>query len=708
MSGFVRRFDYMPTLDVLAEIEGVAIVDLMPPSIFLGRATGTVCLVGEWPAGPLATPTEADSAQRVTQGTFGGFSLSCSDPFSYDAGADAFTNPYSNGNAHAWLAGKKFRKLLLVRVDNTLAEGVHVRLTSSPAVAATGSIQIPAGGGASLVNRETFTLDDGYNPAVVFEFLSSGTVTPGRVAVAFTGGDNQATVAAAAKAAIDAERTAGRLALTTGAIAAGLFSLTNDYEGEHGNVAASDTVADAGFVVTGMSGGDGMGILLSDLTVPAGTRVYDASQTDREFALAQNVTFEKGTDLGTVGYTAFDPSDLAAKYATRTVSDVPVYSTKGVSENAVSDVDTVNATDLARAGIGAGTDRPDIVVTVSTGALDGASANTSALAALSSSAYDARYEAALLTTLPGASGGVADDVDMIACARESSAIRTALRDNARVASSQGIGRRALIRPPIGTTLAGAKTASSPGVAATRSKRVVYCFPHFVQRLPELAALDPNAEISSSEILVGADSAMATLLSQLAPELNPGQSTAEYADGGLLSFVLRLEPGLTGAADAATSFVIDDYIAMKANGIAGLRRDPDIAEWVFQSGVTSVDPTAYPAFAPINQVRMADFINDSMAAIAKRYSKKAKTASRFSSLVGDLVDFLEVLKSEDAPDLQRIDDFAVDTKSGNTASLKGTGVSIVQVKVSMLETLDVIVLQSQIGAGVEITSLDEAA
>ena len=86
---------------------------------------------------------------------------------------------------------------------------------------------------------------------------------------------------------------------------------------------------------------------------------------------------------------------------------------------------------------------------------------------------------------------------------------------------------------------------------------------------------------------------------------------------------------------------------------------------------------------------------------------SETRIEGQEVVARITRFLEVLKSEDAPDLQRINDFAVDTKSGNTASLKGTGVSIVQVKVSMLETLDVIVLQSQIGAGVEITSLDEA-
>lgn len=703
MAGLLRRFSYMPSLEVLGEIEGVAIIEVLPPSVFLGRVTGMVLLAGEWPAGPFNTPTQVDSSQAVIQGTFGGFALSCVDPFSY--ASSAFTNPYSNGNAFCWLSGKKFRRLTLVRVDNSLAEGVAIKLTSSPAVAATGSIQIPAGGGASMTNGDWFVLDDGYNAPVRFEYRSSGSAAAGSVAISFAGGDTQATVATSTRTAIN---NATGLDITAAAPVSGLIGLTNDAAGEHGNVTILEGVANAGFLVTGMSGGTGYGLLLADLVVPAGTRVYDASSTDREFALAQSVTFAKGTNLGTSGFTYFSSTDLAKRYTTRTVARIPVTSTKNTSESAVSDVDAVNSTDLFNGGIGAGTALPYVVVQASTGALDGSAANSAALTVLTSSQYDTRYDTALQSTMPG--DPAVDNVDMVASARESAAIRVSLLNNARSASSQGTGRRALSRPPIGTTLAGARGASSPGVGANRSKRNFYCYPHYKQRIPEIAELDPNAAISLPDILVGADAAMATVCSQLPPEYNPGQSTAEFQEGGILNFIQGLEPGLTNPSDATspTVFTLDDYIQMKASGIACLRRDAQIAEWVFQSGVTSVDPAVYPSLAPINRARFEDFVNDSLAAIAKKYNKKVKSTVRFDSLVGEFTDFMELLLAEDQPDAQRIAGYSINPNGGNTAQLAGTGISTIEVKTRMLETLDVIAILSTVGATVDVSAPDNGA
>ena len=47
MAGFVRRFSYVPGLDVIGQIEGVVIVDLPPPGAITGQNTGVVGLVGE-------------------------------------------------------------------------------------------------------------------------------------------------------------------------------------------------------------------------------------------------------------------------------------------------------------------------------------------------------------------------------------------------------------------------------------------------------------------------------------------------------------------------------------------------------------------------------------------------------------------------------------------------------------------------------------
>lgn len=119
--------------------------------------------------------------------------------------------------------------------------------------AATGSITTIVG--ADLVDGETFTLDDGTNPATIFEFDSNSSVTAGNVAVTFAGGDTATQVRDAIIAAING--VVGGLAITASPGGAAVVSLVNDALGTDGNVAITDTVADASFTHTGMSGGGG-------------------------------------------------------------------------------------------------------------------------------------------------------------------------------------------------------------------------------------------------------------------------------------------------------------------------------------------------------------------------------------------------------------------------------------------------------------------
>ena len=72
---------------------------------------------------------------------------------------------------------------------------------TSTSTAATGTITCVAG--VSLVDGETFTINDGVNAAVVFEFDSNGIVTPGRVGVTFTGAYTAGQVRDAVIAAIN-------------------------------------------------------------------------------------------------------------------------------------------------------------------------------------------------------------------------------------------------------------------------------------------------------------------------------------------------------------------------------------------------------------------------------------------------------------------------------------------------------------------------
>lgn len=120
-------------------------------------------------------------------------------------------------------------------------------------VAATGTITTV--GGANLVDGETFTLNDGINTPTVFEFDSGGGVTGANVAVPFTGGDSAATVAGAIQTAVNG--VGGTLLISAGSGGGAVTNLTHNRGGTVGNRAITDTVADAGFTTTGMTGGAG-------------------------------------------------------------------------------------------------------------------------------------------------------------------------------------------------------------------------------------------------------------------------------------------------------------------------------------------------------------------------------------------------------------------------------------------------------------------
>lgn len=115
--------------------------------------------------------------------------------------------------------------------------------------AATGSITVVAG--ANLVDGETFTIDDGFNSAVTFEFDSDASNPTN--AVTFTAGDTAEQVEAAIIAAINNVVTG--LIVTASDGGAGVVTLTHDRLSSAGNQTVTETVTDAGFVVSGLSGG---------------------------------------------------------------------------------------------------------------------------------------------------------------------------------------------------------------------------------------------------------------------------------------------------------------------------------------------------------------------------------------------------------------------------------------------------------------------
>lgn len=326
--------------------------------------------------------------------------------------------------------------------------------------------------------------------------------------------------------------------------------------------------------------------------------------------------------------------------------------------------------------------------------------NTSTInAALSESAIDAAYVSAIDAT--DDPNGVSHDANVIFSARQSNAIRKRLRTNAIESSADGcFGRMALVRPPLGTTKAMALSNSAePGVGAYRDQRVVYCYPGantFVPLIAQRGTAGGAGFTADGNVDVGADGFMASVLSQLPPEENPGQVTS------FMSSVNGLE-----SSPNVQNFKIGDYTNFRAKGIAALRMDDGVA--VFQSGVTSVDPSVTPQLRNIARRRMADFIQDTLARRAKAFGKKLATFVRRKAMTNEIRVFLEQLLSRNQPQFQRIAGYTLDDKSGNTASTLAQGLYRIIIKVRTLASLDSIVLQTTIGESVEVDEiLPEAA
>ncbi len=321
-------------------------------------------------------------------------------------------------------------------------------------------------------------------------------------------------------------------------------------------------------------------------------------------------------------------------------------------------------------------------------------------AALTESAIDAAYVTAIQKTKNVKS--VAQETNLIFSARQSNAVRSALKQNVIDASDEGcFGRVGFICPPLATTTRAIarSSASQPGVGTYRSQRIVYAYPGARTFVPQIATrgLAGGAGFTADgNIDVHYDSWEASTCSQLNPEENPGQLTTTQTG------IIDVETGNPDVQD----LTLEDYKAFKAAGIAALRING--GDVFIQSGVTSVDPVLLPNQKNISRRRMADFIQDSLSTPLNAVVKKLATDLRRAAVVSVCDGFLAGLLSRDNPANQRIAEYSVDGKTGNTPELLAAGVFVVILKVRLLASLDVIVLDVTAGETVTITTQALAA
>ncbi len=118
--------------------------------------------------------------------------------------------------------------------------------------AATGSITSALGN--NQIDGETFTLEDGFNPPVVFEWDRTSSFTAGRIPVVYFNNAGQGQMADAVTAAINGI-SVGLLITADHSMGGPTVTLLHDRMTSLGNRPISDSVSNAQFVTTGMSGG---------------------------------------------------------------------------------------------------------------------------------------------------------------------------------------------------------------------------------------------------------------------------------------------------------------------------------------------------------------------------------------------------------------------------------------------------------------------
>ena len=300
-----------------------------------------------------------------------------------------------------------------------------------------------------------------------------------------------------------------------------------------------------------------------------------------------------------------------------------------------------------------------------------------------------KYLTAINGTLPGDSTST-NEIGTIYSARRASTIRVRLSSNA-VTSSQtrAVGRMCVVdaAPAATADAAGAAAGitAAIGLGATESiqnDRVIITFP---QTKVFIDDLDKN-------VLVGPSGWMTSILSNFAEETNPGADPRP-----LLDQIVSLE-------DAYVNNPIskDDHAALIAGGVSALQKDRTL-NWWFVDGVTAVNPTAQPTRVTIQRRRMADLIQENLAVIAAPFLKQPATTERIDAFVAEVDTFLAGLKSEDNPTLQRIEDFSLDEKSGNTTDLRSQGIFVLRVAVRTLGQFRDIIFETTIGETVTITA-----
>jgi hypothetical protein len=747
-SVFNRYFQNVdPGSAILLNIESVNILDLQPPAPIQGVGTSLAMIVGEFEDGPYLTPTTIVSSSDFPN-VWGGLgytvnNVQCVYPSAQTRYADGQPLPeYWNGNGFLALNGKQFGGLVVCRVNTstgsvafTLQASLVGAIASAYPMATGETISISLNGGGAVTATFTGTAATVTGSGATYSGLAGGTVVlsydaNANFTVYFQSGD---TTVSAAVARIN--QYAG---FTFAAASTGQIKLTGIQGGTGGAVdviSGSTGVLAALGLTVGLTNGGGNVANIAQVQVSEVKSIIDTALSSNTTVYvdsngALNLVNTETAGTGTIAVTAQTATALgfpvgvtssaATNAATLAANAQVIPAGTVVSDGSTNIFVTTRSTPITVAG-GAGPYTIPVRYAVDNTASGNAGVSAAAVttlvyppligsflvtnplpiaAQMTESQIDAAYAAAFATTT--SINGAAKSVNLAWPARHSNVCRQQARNNAIAATAGGcLPRMCAISPPLNALESIALGNSAPGVGATRDQRTVYCYPGFNTYVPAIGAVGAVGGAgftASGNIDQASDGWLISICSQLPPEENPGQDTA------FTSSVNSIETGAN-----VQNFGISDYIAFKAAGICAARYDTDNAVAIFQSGVTSVNPSTNAALVRIARRRMADYIEGSIQALATGFGKQLNTLQRRLALAGEIRAFLGQLLGVPGGSNQRIYGYDVDEFSGNTQQLLQQGLFRILVNVTTLTSLDSIVIQADIGDQVVTTvTLAQAA
>lgn len=545
------------------QLEGLYVKERTPPLTVSGANLNAVAVAGTAIRGPVGKAVLCASEQRFID-VFGG--------------RDQGSGGTPTSNLWKFLLNKPFGSLYVVRV--AAAAAAAATATIYGAQNATGTIQAVAK--ASILEDETFILNDGVAAALTFKFkLAGATPTAGTVKVDLTSAVTAQDVANAIISAINSQTVATCNVYAYAANGTGLINLVSRTFGTAGNQAITETVTNAGFTVSGFTGG-AAGVALA--TVAASS----------PGAWGNNATFQ----VQAASDGAYNHFNMVVSYLGKT------YTYKNLDLSAVAGVGQDNSLTV----IG-NDDAVFVTLTKTASGLPAAMGSAQALTGgAESSVADSDYTAAGkgLSVLAATQGVGA----CVVAEYSSAALKSAILTKAAASSD-----RVWLMSADSETVSAATAITE--AASYRSDRVVYCFNHAY-------TLDPS---TAAELITSPTSWMASILSQTDVDVHPGVEDNKKFTAG----ITRLY---------SEAFVRGDYIAFKAAGICAMERLDGVG---FVSGVTT---SLTPGLEEVTRRRMADYLQISLAGALKHGVKQKNTLSRRKANAAMVTSFLDDLKQSE--------------------------------------------------------------